>query len=242
MLLTLIAAVSMESNVTVFAAASLKDAFTEIAKKFEAQHSDSRVILNFAGSQTLAAQIAQGAPADVFASAARKNLLDAKPDMKTIRVFARNRLVIVFRSGFEATSPKDLSRVERLVVADDKVPAGRYGIQFLANAEREYGTGWRKVVDGKIASRELDVRSVLAKVKLGEADAGIVYYSDWFSARDSVRLIGIPSRLNVFADYPLAITSAPRNALGGKAFADYVLSKDGQSILKANGFMEAPQK
>ena len=180
-----------DATVSVFAAASLKDAFTSIARSYEAEHPGIHVMLTFAGSQTLATQINQGAPADVFASASMKNLKEANPDPSSIRVFALNRLTIVERAGWNGVhSLKDLSSVPKLVLAADPVPAGHYAYELLSNAAKQYGPAWFRSVESHVVSREIDVRAVLAKVRLGEADAGIVYESDavWPGAGDGVKI------------------------------------------------------
>lgn len=241
MILTMAMAVLAQSTVTVFAAASLKDAFTAIGEDFERANPTYDVRFSFAGSQTLSAQIRQGAPADVFASADRKHVADSQFDLATIRVFARNRLVIVFRKSFTAKSAKDLSRADRIVLGDDSVPIGKYTRVFLDRARSEYGSGWLLAVNQRVVSKELDVRSMLAKVKLGEADAGVVYYSDWIAAKGEVILVGIPERLNVVAEYPVALTRTAKNRPGGRAFVNYLLTRNAQAALKKNGFMEAPK-
>jgi len=227
----------MQSTVTVFAAASLKDAFMEIGRNYEAKNPSVNVVFSFAGSQTLAAQIRQGAPADLFAAAAESHLRQSDPIASSIRVFARNRLCVVSRSGLATV--KSLSDVRRLVVADGRVPAGSYALTFLSKAEKEYGAGWRRSVDARIVSREADVRSVLAKVKLGEADAGIVYYSDWYSERADLKVVGIPARMNVIATYPIGLTKRSENPRGAALFLGFLLTKPAQEVLMKHGFLEA---
>jgi molybdate transport system substrate-binding protein len=222
----------------VFAAASLKDAFTSIARDYESGHAGILVQLTFAGSQTLAAQIAQGAPADVFASAALKDLQQANPDPSSIRVFALNRLTIVERAGWNGIhSAKDLAAVPKLVLADNSVPAGHYAGEFLAKAAKIYGEGWQRTVESHVVSRELDVRAVLAKVKLGEADAGIVYETDANSAEGQVTKIEIPDSLNLVAQYPVGLFPKSANADVGRDFLKYLFLPQAQAELQKQGFI-----
>ncbi|MES1228224.1 MAG: molybdate ABC transporter substrate-binding protein, partial [Armatimonadota bacterium] len=198
-------------TINVFAAASLKESFTTIAAKYEKAHPNTKVQLNFAGSQLLAAQIGNGAPADVFASADQRNLDKVAYDKASMRVFATNHLTIVYRSDFRLKNIKDLSKVRRLVVADPGVPVGRYASTFLLKAAADYGEGWYEQVNANIVSKEQDVKAVLAKVQLGEADAGIVYTTDAKAAHGKVGTLAIPGRLNIVAEYPVAIPSTASN-------------------------------
>ncbi len=189
---------------------------------------------NYAGSQTLASQIEQGAQADVFASADTahmKILQDAGLLAGTPRVFAHNRLEIAVERG----NPKaihglaDLARPGLVIVlADPSVPAGKYAQQALAKAG----------VSVKPASLELQVTSVLTKVALGEADAGVVYVSDVVTS-GKVDGIAIPDAQNVIADYPIAKPSSAQNAKGANDFITFLLSSKGQAILFGAGFEAA---
>lgn len=227
-----------DETITVFAAASLKDAFTAIAQRYEISHRGTRILLNFAGSQTLAAQINHGATADVFASASMANLTDAHPNLDSIRVFAHNRLVLIVRRGLSGVrSVRDLSTIRRIVLADVSVPAGRYAQTFLDVASKTYGKPWLDTVIAHVVSLELDVRAVLAKVRLGEADAGVVYVSDAVSAKGQVQIVPIPDALNQLAKYPIAQTIHASNADGGKDFIKFLFTPESQSILEQNGFL-----
>lgn len=231
---------TLDANLNVFAAASLKDAFTAIARDYEAEHPSVHVTLTFAGSQTLAAQIDQGAPADVFAAAAPQNLDAAHPDASTVRIFARNRLTIVERTGWNGVhSLKDLSSVPKLVLAADAVPAGRYAAEMLHAAARTYGRAWEQAVESHVVSRELDVRAVLAKVKLGEADAGIVYESDAVSARGQVTDVPIPDALNPLAEYPVGAFTGSPNPDVGRDFIKFLFTAKAQKELSKQGFVSA---
>ncbi len=228
--------VSRSSIIRVFAASSLKESFTIIAKGYEASHPRVKVSLNFGGSQLLAAQIDHGAPADVFASAAKKNLDSTSYDRETYRVFAQNRLAIVVRQGLNGIwSPRQLDRAERIVIADPAVPVGGYTQRFLSKAGRQFGADWLKAVQAKVVSKEQDVKAVLAKVRLGEADAGVVYESD-LSTSDLGK-VTIPDPLNVLADYPVAVLNGSPNHQGGIDFAKYLLEPTAQQDLETYGFI-----
>lgn len=223
-------------SLTVFAAASLTDAFDEIATAFEASHSGVDVMFNFAGSNTLRAQIEQGAQADVFASANTKEMdaLVSAGLVETPQIFLDNRLVIVTPTN----NPAELSTFSELaspnltlVLAAEDVPAGRYARQMLDNA----GTEFKTQVLVSVVSNENSVKQVLAKVKLGEADAGIVYKSDAVAAPE-LPVIEIPTELNVQAEYPIVtLRDAPNPGLAD-AFVAFVLSPQGQAILQKWGF------
>jgi molybdate transport system substrate-binding protein len=231
---------SGSGTLDVFAAASLKEAFSAIEKKYEAAHPGVDVRLNFAGSQTLAAQIDNGAPADVFASAAVKNLEDVAYDKSTYKVFAHNKLEIAVRNGQAGiATPRDLTKAMVLVVADPSVPVGAYTESFFTKAAKKYGSDWLKTVRSHIASREVDVKAVLAKVKLGEADGGIVYHSDLATAGKTVQSVVIPDDLNEFADYPAAVPKSATNKSEAKRFIDYLLGDDAQRELERAGFVRA---
>jgi molybdate transport system substrate-binding protein len=208
----------------VYAAASLREAFTDVAKTFERAHPGVSVRLSFAGSQTLAAQIENGAPADVFASASPKNLEGLAYDPSTRRVFATNRLVLIGVNSLPA-----LARVERIVLAAPAVPAGAYAAKALAAAGKKYGPGWLASVKSHVVSQENDVRSVLAKVKLGEADAGIVYASD-------AKGTPLPPAFQPRIEYPIVVLKDSPHAGLAKSFVSLLLSPTGRRFLKARGF------
>lgn len=237
MLSVLLALYVQSRTLNVSAAASLREALTTISKRYEAMHPGVRVRLNFGGSQTLASQINQGAPADVFASAAEKNLRDIRFEPDSYRIFAFNRLEIAVRKNLIGIrTVKDLAKAERLVVADPAVPVGAYTNAFLDSAGKAYGDSWLTAVRSKIVSRELDVKSVLAKVRLGEADAGIVYVSDVVSVKGQINEAPIPSAFNQTAEYPVAIPTFAENRDEGKRFIKFLLSSDSQLTLEQCGF------
>jgi molybdate transport system substrate-binding protein len=232
-------------ELTVFAAASLTEAFEEIGSAFELAHPGSTVVFNFAGSQTLRTQIEQGAAADVFASASMTEMdaLLASGDAasEADEVFARNRLVVVTspQSTLPIESLADLARPGlKIVLAAEEVPVGRYSRQALANLEASLGDTYAEEVLGNVVSLEENVRQVLGKVALGEADAGIVYTTDAVTA-PTLPTIGIDDPYNVEAEYPLAVLTESIHPRLARAFVDFVLSAAGQEVLQSHGFLPA---
>lgn len=231
---------SHTQTLTVFAAASLADAFDEIGLAFESQHPGLDVVLNYAGSQQLARQIVLGAPADVFASANQAQMQEAVKSGRVWmepRTFARNRLVVVVPANnpLNIDSIGDLSRTGlQLVIADAVVPAGQYTRQFLAQASFAYPDYSARVLTN-VVSFEQSVRAVLTKVQLAEADAGIVYQSD-LSKSNQITPLLIPDSLNATAHYPIApLADSPLDSLA-RAFVDFVHTPAAQSILAQHGF------
>jgi molybdate transport system substrate-binding protein len=223
---------SVLGTVTVFAAASLTSAFQVAAGAFEKTHPGVKVQLNFAGSSTLVQQIEQGAPADVFASADQVNmqrLVGAGAIAGTPQTFTRNRLQIAVAAG----NPKGIAGLADLAkpgltiaLCGPTVPCGRYAVEAFAKAG----------VTAPAASQELDVKAVLSKVAMGEADAGIVYVTDVRAAGSKVAGVDIPESSNVVARYPIAVVKDAPNAAAAVAFMDYVLSPEGQQVLARFGF------
>jgi len=228
------------AQLTVFAASSLRDAFQDLGRSFEQQHPGTSLSFNFAGSQELRTQVEHGARADVLASADPRTLralADAGLALQP-QVFARNEPVIVVPAGNPAGihSLADLPRARRLVVGAPEVPIGDYTVRILEAASRRYGPAFGAAVEARVASRELNVRQVLAKVALGEADAAIVYRTDALASRGAAEVISIPPQLNVVAEYPIAVLrGAPRPGLA-RAFVELVLSSAGQAVLARHGF------
>ncbi len=228
------------AQLTVFAASSLRDAFQDLGRSFEQQHPGTSISFNFAGSQELRTQVEHGARADVFASADPRTLraLAGAGLALEAQVFARNEPVIVVPAGNPAGihSLADLPRARRLVVGAPEVPIGEYTVRILEAASRRYGPAFGAAVEARVASRELNVRQVLAKVALGEADAAIVYRTDALASRGAAEVISIPPQLNVVAEYPIAVLrGAPRPGLA-RAFVELVLSSAGQAVLARHGF------
>ena len=230
----------MAAQLLVFAASSLRDAFEELGRRFEAAHPTAKVVFNFAGSQELRTQIEHGAGADVFASADERQTraLESAGLLEAPRMFARNEPVIVVPAGNPARvgSLRDLSRAQRIVLGAPEVPIGAYSLRILDAAAARYGTEFRQAVEAHVASRELNVRQVLAKVRLGEADAAIVYRTDALAARDDVESISIPKELNALADYPIATLRSAPDPATARAFVEFVLSPAGRAVLARFGF------
>lgn len=228
-------------EVTVFAAASLREVFDDLGKQLEAKAAGNKVRLNFAGSQELRTQIEQGAKVDVFASADTKHMgaFDKAGALAgPAKIFARNEPVIVVPKGNPAgvEGIADLPKAKRIVIGTPEVPIGNYTLQILDKASAKLGKEFKDKVMAQVVSRELNVRQILAKVTLGEADAAVVYRTDALTAKDKVEVFAIPPDLNVIAEYPIAVLkTAPQPKLAA-AFVDLVLSGDGQKRLAAAGF------
>jgi len=232
----------------VYAASSLRDAFSELGREFERTHDGVAVVFNFAGTQELRTQIEHGARADVFASAdvAHANaLLESRRILAPVS-FARNEPVLVVSSSAGAVirSFADLPLAERLVVGTPEVPIGRYTLQILERANGVLGAEFGSRVAGRVASRELNVRQVLAKVSLGEADAGIVYRTDALAAAGKVRVVTIPPDLNVLAEYPISVVTDAEEPELAVEWVNLVRSETGRRALLAAGFLapEAPAR
>lgn len=228
------AADALSGDLRVFAAASLTEAFAEMGKAFEAEHPGVKVTFNFAASSALAQQVNEGGPSDVLVSA-------DEPNMKKVtdtgnasgpRTIARNRLAILV----EKANPKDITGLADLgrsglvfVVCAPEVPCGKFGAAALAKAN----------VTAKPASLEENVKAVVSKVALGEADAGIVYVTDVKAAGDKAQgvEIDIADDVALEAVYPIAVTKAAANRDMAAAWIEYVLSDDGQKTLARYGFL-----
>ncbi len=236
---------SLRGRITIFAAASLTDAFGEIANRFEALHPATEVVFNFAGSPTLCLQLELGARADVFASADQAQMERAQAS-GSVRaddaVFARNRLVVIVPAANPAAigALADLQRDGlKLVIADEAVPAGAYTRQLLAAlaADPAFGAGFTDAVLANVVSLESNVKQVVAKVELGEADAGVVYSSDVTPAvAPRLTWIEVPTALNVRAEYAVALTREAANAAVARAFVDFLLSPPAQAVMRQHGF------
>jgi len=230
------------ATLTVYAAASLTDAFTEIGEAFEAEQPGVTVVFNFAGSQNLRTQIEQGAPVDVFASANTREMdtlmsqgFVAEDAPKT---FLTNQLVVILPQGNPAgiTSLEDLSNPDlKLVFAAEEVPAGRYARQVLENLNSMFGVDYRDRVLANVVSNEDNIRQAVTKVQLGEADASIVYVSDAVAVPELQRIM-IPVEVNVIAEYPVAPVIGSANSEWANDFIAYILSPDGQATLEKWGF------
>jgi molybdate transport system substrate-binding protein len=236
---------SLSGPLTVFAAVSLTDAFKEIAAEFEKVNPGVEVTFNFAGSSALRTQLEQGARADIFASADTVQMNAARQSGVIEggdKVFVRNTLAIITPSDNPA-GVSNLSDLKdnglKLVLAAPEVPAGDYARRMLTKAAADpiYGPGFSGDVLKNLVSNEANVKQVVAKVELGEADAGIVYGSDVTpSVAPKLKTIAIPAGINVVAEYPIALTSGARNRAAARAFIDFVSGSAGQDILKKWGF------
>ncbi len=240
------AATSTASELTIFAAASLTDAFEEIATAFEAANPGTEITYNFAGSQQLAAQLNEGAPADVFASANGRQMEVAIKGTRVVsgtqKAFVRNRLVVITPKDNPAgiTTLQDLTKPGlKLILADAAVPVGQYSLDFLAKASAlaEYTENYSPTVLANVVSFEDNVRSVLTKVALGEGDAGIVYTTDAALDAENIQQIMIPDALNTIASYPIAPIADSANPAMAQAFIDYIIAPEGQQILVKYGFI-----
>ncbi|GAB3944533.1 molybdate ABC transporter substrate-binding protein [Kribbella albertanoniae] len=219
---------AVSGTVTVFAAASLTGTFTKLGKDFEAAHPGVKVVFNFAGSSALAQQINQGAPADVFASAAPKNM-DQVTDKGAPTTFVTNSLEIAVPKGNpgKVTGLKDFTDKNRkIALCAAQVPCG------VAADKVFKAVGLTPQPD----SLEQDVKAALTKVSLGEVDAALVYKTDVLAAKDKVDGIEFPEAGKAINEYPIATLSKAPNAAGAKAFVDYVLSDKGKAVLAAAGF------
>ncbi|CAB3392170.1 molybdate ABC transporter substrate-binding protein [Kyrpidia spormannii] len=228
----------------VFAAASLTAAFQDIGKRFEELHPGTRVHFNFGGSPTLLTQIAQGAPADVFASADMANMEKAKSKglVQGDKIFAKNSLVLITPKSNPAGihQYQDLTKAKRVVLGVKDLPAGSYGRQSLQKADKVYGPGFSSAVLGHVVSEETDVKQIVSKIALGEGDAAFVYATDVDgSAGSKVQIIPVPNPVNVTATYPMAVvTRSAHPDLAGE-FVNFVLSKEGQASLQNHHFLPA---
>jgi molybdate transport system substrate-binding protein len=238
-------AAPVAGEVVVFAASSLTDVFQDMASTFQQTNPNAKVTFNFGASSQLAQQLGQGARADVFASADQAQMDNAKKADAIAgqdRVFARNRLVVIMPKD----NPRKIAAVKDLgnqgvkfVTAQPSVPIGQYTAQMLdkAAADPVYGADFRSRVEANTVSREDNVRQVVSKVELGEADAAVVYSTDATpQARRQLQLIEIPDQLQTLATYPIAVARGA-NPAGGEAFVAYVLGRDGQATLARWGFL-----
>ncbi|WP_376787334.1 molybdate ABC transporter substrate-binding protein [Micromonospora halotolerans] len=225
-------------TVTVFAAASLTEPFTKLGRDYEAAHPGTRVVLNFAGSSALATQLTQGAPADVFAAASpatMKTVTDAGDAAGTPAVLVRNQLVIAVPEGNpdRVTGLADLARPgAKVALCAEQVPCGAAAKAALAAA------GVRLTP----ATLEQDVKGALAKVKLGEVDAALVYRTDVRGAAAELDAVEFPESARAVNDYPIVVLKHAGNPAGARAFVDHVRSDAGLAVLAAAGFQAPPSR
>ncbi|MFI2262631.1 molybdate ABC transporter substrate-binding protein [Streptomyces tubercidicus] len=220
-----------KADLTVLAASSLTDVFKKAGAVYENEHPGTKVNFSFAGSQELAAQVREGAPADAVVTADTKTMDGIKPDVAGPTVIAKNRLVIVTGEG----NPKKIDNLKdltdsklKVVLAASQVPVGRYGKQVL-DAQK---------LDVKPVSQEPNVRAVLSKVELGEADAGLVYKTDAATAPKKVDAVDIPDAQNAVASYPAASLKMSQHAAAAAAFVKWLSTPKAQQILQQAGFQK----
>jgi molybdate transport system substrate-binding protein len=233
-------------TLTVLAASSLIDAFGELANRFEEQNPGVEVRQSFESSSTLLAQIQQGAPADVFASAAEEEmdtavkdgLVEGEPE-----IFVKNREVVMVPKG----NPANIRRFRdvakpglKLVLAGKDVPAADYALQILGKANKEYGADFEKDVLSNVVSRESDVRASVNRVVVGDADATFGYASDYTpDIRDRVKVVPIPPDLNIVATYPIATLDDAKSPELARKWVELVTSEEGQRVLRKWNFEPA---
>jgi molybdate transport system substrate-binding protein len=243
-----------KEELLVLAATSLTDAFKQLERAYEAKHPKVDVLLSFAGSSALALQIDQGGSGDVLATANEAHLqkLVKAGLIKDHAVFAHNDLVIAVAPGNPAkvTSFADLANAKRIVLGSPNVPIGQYADAVIKRAGEKLSTA----IHAHVVSREANVRLVLAKVELGEADAAIVYRTDIrateckpapagvppsLKACGHAQAIELPAELSERATYPIGIPTRAKQPVLGRAFMEHVLSPEGQAVLAAHGFVPA---
>lgn len=219
------------AKLTVLAAASLTDVFKQAGAAYEKAHPGTKITFSFAGSQELAAQVRQGAPADALVTADTKTMDGLKSDTGTPTVIAKNRLVIAVGEG----NPKKVVDLKgltdsslKVVLAAPEVPVGRYSKKIL-DAQK---------LTVKPVSQEPNVRAVLSKVELGEADAGLVYKTDAATATDKVDAVDIPDAQNAVASYPAATLKTSKNSAAAEAFVKWLSTPEAQKILRDAGFQQ----
>ncbi|MEV5579807.1 molybdate ABC transporter substrate-binding protein [Streptomyces parvus] len=220
-----------KADLTVLAASSLTDVFKEAGAAYEKANPGTKVTFSFAGSQELAAQVKQGAPADALVTADTKTMDGLSGDTGKPTVIAKNRLVIAVGEGNpeKVGSLKDLADPKlKAVLAAPEVPVGRYSQQIL-DAQK---------IEVKPVSQEPNVRAVLSKVELGEADAGLVYKTDAATATDKVDAIEIPDAENAIASYPAATLKASKHSEAAAAFVAWLSTPEAQKILQGAGFQQ----
>ena len=221
----------VSGTINVFAAASLTEAFTALGKQFEAAHPGVKVDFNFGASSALAEQIDQGAPADVFASASTKNMdqVVSAGGASSPTPFVKN----VMEVATPPSNPAHIASVADLAKKGVKVALCQSQVPCGATAQKVFTNAHLTV---KPVTEEVDVKSVLSKVELGEVDAGVVYVTDVRAAGDKVKGIAIPDNLNASTTYPVATLTKANNPTVAQAFVSYVLSSAGSAVLTGYGF------
>ena len=222
---------AVTGTINVFAASSLQEAFTKLGSQFEAAHPGTKVVFSFGPSSGLATQIGQGAPADVFASASTTNMdqVVSSGAAASPTNFVANRMEIAVppKNPAGITGVADLAKKGvKVAVCQAAVPCGKTALKVFDNAK----------IKVRPVTQEIDVKSTLSKVTLGEVDAGVVYVTDVRAAGGSVKGIEIPANVNASTTYPIAPITSSKNKTTAQAFVAYVLSPDGLAALTAAGF------
>jgi len=234
-----------QAKITVYAAASLTEAFNALGPAFT-KKTGIAVTFDYGGSDTLATQLKQGAPADVFASANLRQMSvvsDAGLVAGTPKTFAKNRLVLIAPKGdtVKVTTPLDLiASGTKVVLAAPTVPVGGYARETFAkmSGANGYPADFPAQVEKNVVSNELDVKAVATKISLGEGDAGVIYSTDVTqSVAPKLDVYPFPAGVVPDIEYPIAVLKGAAEAKSAQAFVDYVTSPDGQSFLKARGFI-----
>ncbi|MFN2339937.1 MAG: molybdate ABC transporter substrate-binding protein [Halanaerobium sp.] len=233
------------ARIRVMAAASLTEVFTELVEEFE-ELMEVDVELNFAGSQALYSQITMGVGADIFASANLEYMeqLENSDIVEKPEIFAKNRLIIVVRKDMRRLAKLDDLEAEdlKLVIADESVPVGTYTLEMLTNKQSKPDTDsdFKDNFMARVVSKEVDVKNVLNKVYLKEADAGVVYQTDITARIESeFTTVEIPEDFNVIASYPIAVLNSSQNKKIAQKFIDYLYSEAGEKIIDKYGFIKA---
>ena len=239
-------AASPPTKLTVFGAASLTDVFPKIATAFQKSHAGVEFAFNFAGTDTLVAQIEQGAPADVFAGASSKygDQLSGEGLVDTPQIFATNKLVVILPADNPAKieSLADLAHPGvKVVVGAPDVPIGSYTATVLQNLDAVYGADYATKVQDNVVSEAPDVAAVKSSIELGEADAGFVYVSDALSEGGKVKQIDIPASAQPVPTYPIAVVKSSTNAAVAQEFVTFVMGPEAQALLRAAGFGPPPK-
>lgn len=232
------------AGLTIYAASSLTDAFERLKDGFVKQHPDVGIVMNFASSSTLAAQLIAGAPADIFASAAETQMTlvisGKRVAEEAVKVFARNQLVLIAPADNPAgiQSLRDLANANVLLaLAVEGTPIRTYSDALLDSLNDEYGADFSQRVLNNLVSEESNVRQATARVALGEADAAIVYQTDAAGEMGKALLaIPVDPSFNQVASYPIAALSDSPSLALAEMFIEFVLSDEGQMILRAYGF------
>ena len=233
-------------TLTILSASSLIDAFGELGKTFEKQNEGVTVKQSFEASSTLLTQIQQGAPADVFTSAAMEEMNTAVEDGLVAgdpKVFVKNREIIMVPKDNPAKieSLRDLAKPDiKLVLAQKDVPAADYALEILGKANAQYGEGFEKKVLSNVVSRESDVRASVNRVVVGDADATFGYASDYTpDIRDRVKIVPVPPDLNIIATYPIAALEDAKSPELARKWVELVTSEEGQRVLEKWNFEPA---